>query len=91
MFYKLCPYCGGKGGGCPHCHGTGQKTRTTQPQWLPVMALALILSACTPTGPGKFQGPQNPGVLVNDARHCTAIRSPMLDMPAPAAWQVGCR
>lgn len=57
--------------------------------WLAVLAL---LAGCAPLRPGNgVQGPQVPGVLVNDAGRCKATRSVLFDRPAGDVWSAGCR
>ena len=57
--------------------------------WLAVLAR---LAGCAPLRPGNgVQGPQVPGVLVNDAGRCKPARSVMFDLPTGNAWSAGCR
>lgn len=52
----------------------------------------VCLAGCAPLRPGNgVQGPQVPGVLVNDAGRCKPARSVMFDLPTGNAWSAGCR
>jgi len=60
--------------------------------------LVLTTASCSGTSnsvngvnSGKFPGPQNPGVMVDDDNHCTMTRSAMLDKPGQTVWSTGCK
>lgn len=53
--------------------------------------MLLLMTSCLPGGPTRYQGPQNPGVMVDQAGQCTAVRSPLFGTPEPTVWSVGCR
>ena len=54
--------------------------------------LLILLAGCAPLRPcGGLQGPQVPGVLVDDAGRCKSTRSVLFDRPAHDVWMAGCR
>ena len=58
--------------------------------WI-VVALVLLAS-CAPLRPGNgLQGPQVPGVMVDDSGRCRPARSVLFDKPTGDVWSAGCR
>ncbi len=59
--------------------------------WI-VAAALVLLASCAPLRPGReLQGPQVPGVLVDDAGRCHPVRSVLFDQPTGDVWSAGCK
>ena len=59
--------------------------------WIVAAALVLLASCAPPQSGNGMQGPQVPGVLVDDAGRCKSTRSVLFDRPAHDVWMAGCR
>jgi len=58
--------------------------------WI-VVALVLLASCAPPQHGGELQGPQVPGVMVDDSGRCHPVRSVLFDQPTGDVWSAGCR
>ena len=58
--------------------------------WI-VAALVLLASCAPPQHGGELQGPQVPGVMVDDSGRCKSTRSVLFDRPAHDVWMAGCK